>query len=319
MNHYNLQVEDMTVPLKPVLVLYFNRPDLLQMLCQDLLKGGISNIYFAGDGPRNQDDLVKVISCRQIIANYFPNLNSKRHLIRDSNLGCRKAVSDSISWFFQKESAGIILEDDCHPDQSFFPIMSKLLDEYESDQEIFLINGSNCLPDSLIRAGSYRSIYPQVWGWASWKNRWEDYQLDYKDAEEVVDTILNLFGSELSKVYRYIFKMVWTSILNDAGVGKIDTWDYSLLATLWRTNRRALQIDGNLVVNIGFLQDGTHYSRRPSWAKTTFRIVQSLKEFAATDTHLDLWLTNHVYNCNSVGILRLALNKYRRRNVKVSL
>ena len=33
----------------------------------------------------------------------------------DANLGCRKAVSSAIDWFFDEVEEGIILEDDCLP------------------------------------------------------------------------------------------------------------------------------------------------------------------------------------------------------------
>ena len=34
-------------------------------------------------------------------------------LFRDSNLGCKYAISSAISWFMNEVGEGIILEDDC--------------------------------------------------------------------------------------------------------------------------------------------------------------------------------------------------------------
>ena len=53
-----------------------------------------------------------------------------RTLFRDKNLGCREAVSSAISWFFENVEEGIILEDDCLPDISFFYYCSSILSLY---------------------------------------------------------------------------------------------------------------------------------------------------------------------------------------------
>ena len=36
------------------------------------------------------------------------------------NQGCQLGVSSAITWFFEQEEAGIVLEDDCVPHPDFF-------------------------------------------------------------------------------------------------------------------------------------------------------------------------------------------------------
>jgi homospermidine synthase len=43
------------------------------------------------------------------------------------NPGCKYAVSSAITWFFENEENGIILEDDCLPNQSFFGFVRNYL------------------------------------------------------------------------------------------------------------------------------------------------------------------------------------------------
>src|SRR5205823_11871353 len=97
-------------------------------------------------------------------------------LFRDRNLGCREAVSGAITWFFEHEPEGIILEDDCLPAAGFFPFCAELLERFRADTRIMAICGS-CYADSgpLYRASYYFSYYADPWGWATWRRAWLHY------------------------------------------------------------------------------------------------------------------------------------------------
>ena len=64
-------------------------------------------------------------------------------LFRSSNRGCKLAVSEAITWFFEQVDAGVIMEDDCVPDSSFFPFAAELLERYAHENRVFLISGNN--------------------------------------------------------------------------------------------------------------------------------------------------------------------------------
>ena len=51
----------------------------------------------------------------------------------------------------QHEQYGIILEDDCIAQETFFPFMQELLIKYEKDERIGMIDGAN-----YIKRSSYR-------------------------------------------------------------------------------------------------------------------------------------------------------------------
>ena len=46
-------------------------------------------------------------------------------------LGVEEQCLKAINWFFDNESEGIILEDDCIPNEEFIPYCSKLLKKYK--------------------------------------------------------------------------------------------------------------------------------------------------------------------------------------------
>ena len=103
-----------------VLFLVFNRPDTTNKVFEKIRQAKPSRLYVAGDGPRvgyNEED--KVAKTREITTRVDWPCEVKT-LFRDKNLGCKNGVSTAITWFFDHEEQGIILEDDCLPAESFF-------------------------------------------------------------------------------------------------------------------------------------------------------------------------------------------------------
>jgi hypothetical protein len=116
----------------PILLLIFNRVSLTQVVFDQIKKLRPKHLYVAADGPRanNEADIVKCKETREVIRQIDWNCELKT-LYRDSNLGCGPSVRTAISWFFEEVEAGIILEDDCLPDQTFFTFCDELLIKYK--------------------------------------------------------------------------------------------------------------------------------------------------------------------------------------------
>ncbi len=107
-------------------------------------------------------------------------------LFREQNFGCKMAVSGAIDWFFKNEEMGIILEDDCLPSQSFFWFCQELLERYKDDKRVGQISGFNYgYKDKDLKYDYYFSIYPMIWGWEPWANRWKNYSLELEDFQEI--------------------------------------------------------------------------------------------------------------------------------------
>ena len=128
----------------PVLLLIFNRPRTTKQVFEAVREAKPRSLHIAADGPRShrqgESDLCE--ETRALVRS--PDWDcTVQTLFRDHNLGCRKAVSQAISWFFENVDEGIILEDDCVPDASFFPYCSQLLARYRDDERVSMIAGSN--------------------------------------------------------------------------------------------------------------------------------------------------------------------------------
>ena len=127
-----------------VLFLVFNRPDTTIKVFEKIREAKPSRLYVAADGPREgySDEKKKVMKVRKIATNVDWPCEVKT-LFRDKNLGCKKGVGTAIKWFFEHEEQGIILEDDCLPDPSFFRFCEELLEEYRHNTKIMLVSGQN--------------------------------------------------------------------------------------------------------------------------------------------------------------------------------
>lgn len=239
----------------PVLFLVFNRPDTTRQVFEAIREAKPPRLYIAADGPRS-NKAGEAEKCTEVrkIATAVDWPCQVRTLFRDQNLGCKMAVSGAITWFFEQEEQGIILEDDCLPNQSFFWFCEELLNKYKDDERIGHIGGSN-FQNGIKRgdASYYFSIYSFIWGWASWANRWVKYNTNL-DQIEKPDFLYDMFKDKRTRKY-------WHHIFDDMKQQKIDTWDYQWVFSLWYNNQLSIVPNVNLISNIGFGADATKTKR----------------------------------------------------------
>jgi len=250
--------------VKPVLFLIFNRPDLTRKSFSAIRRYQPKHLFVAADGPRSSKEGEALASeeTRKIVTENIDWDCEVQTLFRDQNLGCQKAVSSGISWFFENVDEGIILEDDCLPDPSFFEFCDELLEKYRNNKSIGTISGDN-FQHGISRGASsyYFSKFFHCWGWATWKDRWALYESNlYQDPDEIRKVVANfplVFGEHKH----------WESTFRRTNENEIDTWDYRFLYACWKNKLLSVLPQVNLVENIGFTSDATHTTgSRPSYA-----------------------------------------------------
>jgi GT2 family glycosyltransferase len=162
-----------------ILILLFNRPETTIRVFDKISQIKPQRLYIASDGPRKNFDgeKEKVKKVREIATRVDWPCEVKT-LFRNENLGCKKGVSSAITWFFEQEEQGIILEDDCVPNLDFFTFCESLLDRYAEDERVSVITGNNFQNNKWRGDASYYfSKYNHCWGWASWRRSWKDYRV----------------------------------------------------------------------------------------------------------------------------------------------
>ena len=239
----------------PVLFIIFNRPDTTVQVFEAIRKAKPMRLYIAADGPRSHKlGEVEVCGRTRKITEKIDWECEIFTLFRDTNLGCKNAVSAAIDWFFVNENQGVILEDDCLPNSDFFYFCDVMLEKYKEDTRIRHIGGSNLQQGEIWGdAAYYFSNLTHVWGWASWRRVWNDYDKDLKNynASEIKTQLPNVFSEPL-------VVESWCAIFEELKQGKIDTWDYQYALINLLKNGLSVIPNANLISNIGFNQDATH-------------------------------------------------------------
>jgi hypothetical protein len=251
-----MKVEKFTPPHPlntAVLFLVFNRLDTTKQVFEAIKQAKPPRLYIAADGARDikEGEAQKVKEVREYISSNIDWKCEVKTLFRDKNIGCKYAVSGAIDWFFENEEMGIILEDDCLASQSYFWYCEELLERYKDDKRVGQISGDNFQKG--IKRGDadyYFSIYNHIWGWASWANRWKNYDVTLENIKDT-NFINKSFSDKASKYY-------WEKLFQSMKNNEIDTWDYQWCFTLWNNNQLTILPNLNLITNIGFGENGTH-------------------------------------------------------------
>lgn len=237
----------------PLLLLTYNRPDFTEKLIASLRRFQPSIIYFSSDGARTRKEQKIVNEVRSLADSIdWPCRVVKKFVSK--NLGCGRCVSSAISWFFEHESEGVILEDDCLPEPGFIPYTSELLRRYRTTRSVMQISGCNflgCLKD--VSTSYIFARYAHPWGWATWRRAWRyyDFRLKAFSSKGSWPKIKAAFESKEEQDY-------WFSLLTQIKNGHIDTWDYQWMYAIWHQNGLAILPTMNLVKNIGIGPRATH-------------------------------------------------------------
>jgi len=230
-----------------VLFLIFNRPDKTRTVFESIRKARPARLFIAADGPR-PDESGEAYLCektRQTVLDLIDWPCEVKTLFREKNLGCKIAVSSAITWFFEQVEEGIILEDDCLPDPTFFSFCEVLLETNREDPSIMMISGFNLHPELKSEHSYFFSRYGCIWGWATWKRAWQHYDLEMKNWPEYKESgIMTSFLSNRSLRKR-------TALFDSCLSGNISTWDLQWTFSRWHKEGLSIVPQTNLIRNIG--------------------------------------------------------------------
>ncbi|MBC5773500.1 nucleotide-diphospho-sugar transferase [Pontibacter sp. KCTC 32443] len=245
----------------PILFLAFNRPEETAVVFEAIRIASPQKLYIALDGPResNCNDITNYALVKNIVSEVSWNCEVK-YLIREKNLGCFRAVSSAIKWFFDQEEQGIILEDDCLPSQDFFIFCDEMLRKYKNDYNVISINGSNFGFDDDRKHSYFFTNYMNMWGWATWRRSVDLVDYELKHWKQMKHKNLYLF-LKLFKQFKS-FDWDWVQYLRfqfDRIINNdIDTWDYQWLFAQIDNEKLSVVPSRNLVTNIGFGVNANH-------------------------------------------------------------
>lgn len=245
----------------PVLFIFFNRRDVALQVFAKIKQVKPATLYLSSDGPREATcgESSTVVELRQYILDNIDWPCAVYTRFGDVNLGCGLGVSTAIEWFFAYEESGVILEDDSLPSISFFYYCQELLEKYKNDFRVWHISGTSFIPPNIESDASYHfSKIPVVPGWATWKSRWQYFDIEMKE--------LDYFNQHkyINEVCHSNKEKLWHGSTFVANLLKINNgWGWQWYFTVLTNHGLAITPIKSLIRNIGLNRaDAVHTTQR---------------------------------------------------------
>ena len=255
--------QDIQFACAPVLLIGFNRPDFMEAQIDAVRPARPSRLYLAVDGPRENrpeeaEQCRKVRDCEKLVD--WPC--EVRTLFRERNLGCKYGVSGAITWFFENEAEGIVLEDDCRPTLDFFRFSTEMLERYRDDERIGAVCGFNFFNLQSDKSAAYHfSRHMDVWGWASWRRVWKDYDVEATKYHDRMFSMLK--GINATAYYKRFYKGLMRAVENG-----LSTWDVQMSLLFMEKGYLSVVPKVRLIANAGLADNrATHTGGYVYWAR----------------------------------------------------
>lgn len=237
--------------MPPILLLLFNRPHHTRALLELLRPLQPERLYVHIDGPRpdREGEAEQVQESRRLVSEMIDWPCAVQSLYREKNAGLRAGVSGAIDWFFELETAGIILEDDVRPNADFFSYCKILLEKYADDERVMHIGGLNL---AQAQTGSwpysyFASRFVFVWGWATWRRAWKRMNLGLRGLDEFIEAGgLHAFLPTDRLAQRYILEK-----FRETRDRRNQSWAYAWFFSVLQQEGLCLTPRVNLVENAG--------------------------------------------------------------------
>jgi hypothetical protein len=236
----------------PILIIGYNRPELIKTALDKYQTFPVSKIYIAIDGPRDDSDKTDVYICRRIVNTYAAKKSIIEKLFVDKNYGCRSFPEKAITWFFSNETIGIVLEDDIQLSRAFISFANVCLKHPRIS-----IAASCTYPEyepKIKRFDYVVTRIPSIWGWATTSRTWFDYMNVQSDLPKRLPIMIYEMAPKIGLVKALLFGLCLRMIHR----GDLDAWDYLFAYHLIRNNMLTAFPTERLSCNVGFGENATH-------------------------------------------------------------
>jgi hypothetical protein len=240
------------------------------------------------------------------------------------NGGLGQGVVDAISWFFELEKEGIILEDDVCISPSSLTLAHQLLTAFRNVPDVGSVTLFSPPPARELRepSATYRfSRLPSSQYWGTWRSRWEHLTptlLGWR-AQMEPDTLERIGGLRFARYFA-------ESMDKEVAAG-FTAWEGRWIATHWMNGWRVVTTNANYSLHIGFTPTASNSVEQPSWYPTSAAdwagdYREPMKQ--DTDSRADKWQINQRFGLSNTKRAKRFLGRavpglraaWRRRRVR---
>lgn len=307
----------------PLLILAYNRAEKVRGLIELLREYAPPIVMVVVDGPKpgNAEDEERVGAVREAVS-AIDWTDSVLTRFRPVNVGLRRSVVDAVSWATSEYGQVIVIEEDVLPGPNFLPYMEAMLDRFRDDERILHVSGYNVVPPGALRASvtdSRLTEYPESIAWGTWDRAWAHF-------DDALGWGRTASTAELRAVTNSrMGALRWRQNFNDAAAGRISTWAYRWIASIWSVGGLSLNPNVNLVEYVGH-DEGTNTLTKASWRDLpvyTGPVEVLLDPTPSRDLGADAWVNRVVFRGTVLGVARglaitLALSVRQQRRARAA-
>jgi hypothetical protein len=229
-----------------VLILGFNRPELLKKRITQLSSTTIKHLYISIDGgpDSHTTDMENVKQLAKLKFN-----KQTLHIFHNKkNMGLVLHITSAVSKVLKRHSYVIVIEDDVVLAENFIENMIGGLNFQKKYGQLGIVSGGSPIYSDKFN-NKWRTIYtPSIWGWACSAKTWSGYKYDLGNTE--INKHIN--ESETWRNLNKTEKMFWLGKFNKIKKNPLYTWEYQLIFHLFKNNYVSLAPIFSLTGNEGF-------------------------------------------------------------------
>lgn len=288
----------------PVVILGYNRPDKVERLLDRLREQRPKTVIFSIDGPKSHivGDADRVAAV-QALASRIDWTDRVETIFRDANIGLQLAVTEAVTHAVSTYGQAVILEEDTLPGADWFPYAESMLERYRNESRIEHISGYNLVPPTQLKhgaSGSRLTRYPESIAWATWDRAWENF-------DSSLDWALNASVADLARITgSRAGALRWKQNFADAQAGRISTWAYRWICSMWSRDAFVLSPNANLVTYAGY-DAGTHTVMKAPWSELDLfngDFVDLIINEPGIDPGAEEWVARTVFAETAFGVSR---------------
>lgn len=167
------------------------------------------------------------------------------------------SLRGAISWLFENEEEGIILEDDAVPTPAFFDYCDQMIEKFRYDKRVWFVGANNFRNANPSGYDYIFSKYTHIWGWAGWRDRWQAMPWDDLKIDEMINSgMLRASYKTKAQVRGRIRQLKEVKDFLE----KTKCWDYIMGIALEQNNACAVYPKRHLVANVGM--QGEHSNQK---------------------------------------------------------
>lgn len=242
----------------PVLFITFVRPYYARQVWNAIVEAQPKTLYFYSN--KGRPEKAGEIECNNEIRSWVNEIDWDCDLhtwFRDECVDVYTSLKGAISWLFDNEERGIILEDDCVPSKAFWGYCDSMLERFNDEKSVWYISGDNFIEQYSPQGYDvFFTRYKWIFGWACWKDRWDKINWDSDFIKGVIysDIYKQIYGSRIQSFLYQLFVLK----MNKRVMIEEKCWDYVLGLNIDASGGVVLCPAKNLVTNVGSI--GTHNS-----------------------------------------------------------